>query len=147
MSALRCLGSGLRWLLWAAVLSSLRGLRGPRVRELWWAPESLPCQVSPPGAWAPQVATWQSFQFTSIFGLSREAGSPCGLTAGHMDQANSQWAAGEVAAMTSFRSTRPTQQKPDLPRLPALHLECFLSSSAGQEGLHCRTNVVHATLS
>ena len=73
---------------------------------LRWALSVSPCQVSPPwGMEAPQVATWQSFQFTSIFGLSREAGSPCGLAAGHMDQAKSQWAAGEVAAMTSFRST------------------------------------------
>ena len=73
---------------------------------LRWALSVSPCQVSPPwGMEAPQVATWQSFQFTSIFGLSREAGSPCGLAAGHMDQAKSQWAAGEVAAMTSVRST------------------------------------------
>ena len=37
------------------------------------------------------------------------------LIAGHMGQAKSQWAAGEVAAVISFQLTLPTQQRPDLP--------------------------------
>ena len=45
----------------------------------------------------------------------REAGSPGELTAGHTDQAKSQWAAGDVAAGISFQSIIPTQQRPDLP--------------------------------
>ena len=45
----------------------------------------------------------------------REAGPPGELIAGHVDQAKSQWAAGEVAAMVSFWSTVPTQQRADLP--------------------------------
>ena len=38
----------------------------------------------------------------------REAGSPGELIAGHMDQAKSQWAAGDVAAGISFQLTIPT---------------------------------------
>ena len=45
----------------------------------------------------------------------REAGSPGELIAGHMDQVKSQWAASEVAAVTSFQSTVPPRQRPDLP--------------------------------
>ena len=45
----------------------------------------------------------------------REAGPPGELIAGHVDQAKSQWAAGEVAAVVSFWSTVPTQQRADLP--------------------------------
>ena len=45
----------------------------------------------------------------------REAGSPGELIAGHTDQAKSQWAAGDDAAVISFQSTIPTQQRPDLP--------------------------------
>ena len=45
----------------------------------------------------------------------REAGSPGELIAGHTDQAKSQWAAGEAAAVVAFQSTVPPQQGPDLP--------------------------------
>ena len=44
-----------------------------------------------------------------------EVGLPGELIAGHTDQAKSQWAAGEVAAVISFQSAIPTQQRPDLP--------------------------------
>ena len=44
----------------------------------------------------------------------REAGSPGELIAGHTDQVKSQWAASEVAAVISFQSTIPPQQRPDL---------------------------------
>ena len=44
----------------------------------------------------------------------REAGSPGELIAGHTDQVKSQWAASEVAAVISFQSTFPPQQRPDL---------------------------------
>ena len=71
----------------------------------------------------------------------REAGSPGELTAGHTDQAKSQWAAGDVAAGISFQSTAP-------PRLPALHLACFLNTSVEQERTEpARTKVMCSTLS
>ena len=70
----------------------------------------------------------------------REAGSPGELTAGHTDQAKSQWAAGDVAAGISFQSTAP-------PRLPALHLACFLNTSVEQERTEpARTKVMCTTL-
>ena len=53
--------------------------------------------------------------FTSTSRVGREAGSPGELIAGHTDQAKSQWAAGEAAAVISFQSTIPPQQRPDLP--------------------------------
>ena len=51
--------------------------------------------------------------------MGRDAGSPGELIAGHMDQINGQWAAGEVAAVISFQSTVPPQQRPDLPSSPS----------------------------
>ena len=45
----------------------------------------------------------------------RGAGLSGQLIAGHMDQAKSQWAAGEVAALLSFQQSVLTQQRPDLP--------------------------------
>jgi len=45
----------------------------------------------------------------------RKAGSPGELIAGHTDQAKSQRAAGEVAAVISFQLPVPPQQRPDLP--------------------------------
>ena len=63
----------------------------------------------------PQVATWELFQFTSTSMARREAGSLGELIAGHMDQAKSQRAGGDVAAVISFQSTVPPQQRPDLP--------------------------------
>ena len=58
----------------------------------------------------------------------REAGSPGELIAGHMDQAKGQWAAGEVAAVISFQSTFPTQQRPDLPLVSQPCVWCVFSA-------------------
>ena len=79
----------------------------------------------------------------------RKAGSPGELIAGHTDQAKSQRAAGEVAAVISFQSTVAAQQRPDLPLiLPALCLACFLNTSVEQERTEpARTKVVCSTLS
>ena len=52
--------------------------------------------------------------FTSTSMVGREAGSPGELIAGHTDQAKSQRAKCDVAAVISFQSTIPTQQRPDL---------------------------------
>ena len=53
---------------------------------------------------------------------------------------------GEVAAVTSFRSTVYSAETRPAPRLPALRLVCFLSSSAGQERTEpARTKVVPST--
>ena len=60
--------------------------------------------------------------------MGKYAGSPGELIAGHMDQTNGQWAAGEVAAVISFQSTVPPQQRPDLPLSPS-PLVCFLNTS------------------
>ena len=46
--------------------------------------------------------------------VGREAGPPGELIAGHVDQAKSQRAAGEVAAVVSFWLTIPPQERPDL---------------------------------
>lgn len=95
-----------------------------------------PARFPLPGAWrlsGGYLAIIPIYQHT----VEQEAGSPCGLTAGHMDQANSQWAAGEVAAMTSFRSTGPiASRNQTCPRLPALHLSVF--SAPGQEDRACQ---------
>jgi len=58
----------------------------------------------------------------------REAGSPGELIAVHMDQAKAQWAAGEVAAVISFQSTFPTQQRPDLPLVSQPCVWCVFSA-------------------
>ena len=49
----------------------------------------------------------------------REAGLPGELIAGHMDQAKSQWAAGEVAAVISFWSIVPTSREQTCPSSPS----------------------------
>ena len=67
----------------------------------------------------------------------REAGSPGEFIAGHMDQAKSQWAAGEVAVLLPgylLPGDHPYSAESGLaPRLPALHLVCFLNTSMEQE--------------
>ena len=72
----------------------------------------------------------------------REAGSPGEFIAGHMDQAKSQWAAGEVAVLLPgyllpvdlLPGDHPYSAESRLaPRLPALHLVCFLNTSMEQE--------------
>ena len=63
----------------------------------------------------------------------REAGSPGELIPGHRNQAKSQWAAGEVAAVTSSQSTLSSNENRAAPRLSA-QLSRFLSTSAGQKG-------------
>ena len=76
----------------------------------------------------PQVATWELFQFTSTSMAGREAGSPGELIAGHVDQAKSQRAAGEVAAVISFQSTLSSAETRPAPRLVALHLVFVFST-------------------
>ena len=66
------------------------------------------------------------FSSTSMAG--REAGSPGELIAGHTDQAKGQWATGEVAAVISFQSTVPTQQRPDLPLISQPCAWCVFST-------------------
>ena len=85
--------------------------------------------------------------FSRMSMAGREAGSPGELIAGHMDQAKSQRAAGEVAAVISFQSTVSTQQRP-APCLSALRLVCFLHTSVEQERIKpARSKVVFNNLS
>ena len=55
-----------------------------------------------------------------------EVGLPGELIAGPTDQAKSQWAAGEVAAVL-FQSAIPTQLRPDLPLVFQLCTSCLSS--------------------
>ena len=48
------------------------------------------------------------------------------LIAGHMDQAKSQWAAGEVAAVLSFQQSVHAQQRLDLPLVSSPESGVFL---------------------
>ena len=63
---------------------------------------------------------------------NKRAGLPGQLIAGHMDQAKSQWAAGEVAAVISFQLTLYSEENRAAPRFSA-QISYFLSTSAGQE--------------
>ena len=58
----------------------------------------------------------------------REAGLLGQLIAGHMDQAKGQWAAGEVAAVISFQSIIPLQQRADLPLVFQPCIWCVFST-------------------
>ena len=58
----------------------------------------------------------------------REAGLLGQLIAGHMDQAKGQWAAGEVAAVISFQSIIPLQQRADLPLVSQPCIWCVFST-------------------
>ena len=60
--------------------------------------------------------------------MSREAGSPDELIAGHMDRGRSQRAAGEVAAVFFIRLTISTQEKPDLPLVFLPCICCIFSA-------------------
>ena len=74
-----------------------------------------PHEVHPPGAPGDSSGVYLvSIPFSSMSMAGREAGSPGELIAGHRDQAKSQSAAGDVAAVISFQSTVPPQQRPDL---------------------------------
>ena len=63
----------------------------------------------------PQVGYLVITPFTSMRVVGQGAGLLGELIAGHVDQAKGQRAAGEVAAVVSFWSTVPTQQRADLP--------------------------------
>ena len=56
-----------------------------------------------------------------------EVGLPDELIAGYTDQAKSQWAAGEVAAVISFQLAVPSQQRPDLPLVSQACTSCLSS--------------------
>ena len=95
------------------------------------------------------MATWELFQFTSTSMGGREVGSPGELIVGHVDQAKSQWAAGEAAAVISFQSALSSAETRPAPRLVALHLVCVFSLvSVKQERTKpARNKVVHPALS
>ena len=91
---------------------------------------SDPMDCSPPGSsvhgiFQARVLEWGAIAFSASGGYlviipihqesgKKGAGLSGQLIAGHVDQAKSQWAAGEVAAVLSFQSTLPPQQRPDL---------------------------------
>ena len=83
---------------------------------------SLGLLETPPGGYLEIIPMFQH-----IFRLSREAGSPGELIPGHRDRAKSQWAAGEVAAVLSFRSTLSSKENRAAPRLSA-QLSCVFST-------------------
>ena len=56
----------------------------------------------------------------------KAAGLSGQLIAGHMDQAKSQWAAGEVAAVLSFQQSVHAQQRLDLPLVSSPESGVFL---------------------
>ena len=59
--------------------------------------------------------------------VGREAGPPGELIAGHVDQAKSQRAAGEVAAVISQSTLSSAETRP-APRLVALHFVFVFSA-------------------
>ena len=91
---------------------------------------SLPLQGSPSVGLleTPQVSYLVIFPIHQHKHGKRRTGLSGQLIAGHMNQAKSQWAAGEGAAVLSFQ-----QQRPDLPSSPAQRLVCFRGTSAGQQ--------------
>ena len=60
--------------------------------------------------------------------MSREAGASGELIPGHRNQAKSQWAAGEVAAVLSFQSTLSSEENRAAPRL-SVQLFCVFSAT------------------
>ena len=78
---------------------------------------SLPLQGSPSVGLleTPQVSYLVIFPIHQHKHGKRRTGLSGQLIAGHMNQAKSQWAAGEGAAVLSFQQSVHAQQRPDLP--------------------------------